>query len=136
MLSINEVESITNEFKNYLMNNYVEKENASNTSLSEIINGLVTDKNINLEWWSGYKKRIKSGDIVYIPNIKKFGIFICPAVKKDKLRIRLLKNDDKNSVYSTDWFFNYDEIKIVKHNNKLSRNFTETEDNFIYKYAQ
>jgi hypothetical protein len=137
---MNEIETITNDFKNYLINNYIEKENVEiieeKTSLAELIDTLKTDKNVSLEWWSEYKRKIKSGDIVYIPNIKKFGIFICPAVKKDKVRIRLLKNEDKNSAYTTDWFFDYNEIKIVKHNNKLTRSFTETEDNFIYKYAQ
>lgn len=101
--------------------------------LEELINELKNHKNVGKEWWKEYNRKIKSGDIVYIPDIKKFGIFVNPSTKENKVRIRLLKNHNKNQTYTTDWLFNINEIEVVKHNNKLNKHFTEDELQFKIK---
>lgn len=101
-------------------------------NLNDIILSLKTNKNVAKPWWEAYNKKFKSGDIVYVERLKKFGIFVRPSSKENKVRVRLLKKN-KNQIYTTDWLFNIDEIELVKHKNRLNKKFIENEVNFLVK---
>ena len=114
--------------------NDAEMFNNKNIDLEEIIKNLKTNKNVGKPWWHEYKRKFKSGDIVYISNIKKFGIFISPSSKEEKVKVRLIRNNNKNNIYTTDWVFNIDEIELVKHNNRINKKFSE--DELMFKIKQ
>lgn len=124
---------ISNDNKENIETKDINQEPIENSTLENLIETLKTHKNIGKEWWKEYSKRIKSGDIIYVPKLKKFGIFICPSSKENKIKVRLLKNNNKNHAYTTDWIFNIDEVEIVKHNNKINKKFIEDELQFKMK---
>lgn len=125
-----------NENKDSIKENIVNDENTNQEqlpdNLNDIISLLKTNKNVAKPWWGIYNKKFKSGDIVYISSLKKFGIFIRPSNKENKVRIRLLKKN-KNEIYTTDWLFNVDDIELVKHKNRLNKKFIENDSTFLVK---
>ena len=125
-----------NENKDSIKENIVNDENTNQEqlpdNLNDIISLLKTNKNVAKPWWGVYNKKFKSGDIVYISSLKKFGIFIRPSNKENKVRVRLLKKN-KNEIYTTDWLFNIDDIELVKHKNRLNKKFIENDSTFLVK---
>lgn len=125
-----------NENKDSIKENIVNDENTNQEqlpdNLNDIISLLKTNKNVAKPWWGVYNKNFKSGDIVYISSLKKFGIFIRPSNKENKVRVRLLKKN-KNEIYTTDWLFNVDDIELVKHKNRLNKKFIENDSTFLVK---
>lgn len=102
-------------------------------NLNDIIEMLKTNKNVAIPWWQIYNKKFKSGDIIYIRHLNKFGIFINPSKKENKIKARLIKQNNKHSLYTQDWIFNIDEIELVKHKNKLNKKFIEDDNTFKLK---
>lgn len=129
----NKEENIIDETPNTTKANVSPAEQISETSLISIINTLKTDKNVSLDWWQQYKKQFKSGDIVYIKDKNKFGIFVQPSTKKNKVRVRLMKHNDKNTVYTVDWMFDVSEMELVKHKSRVSKKFIENDLTFKVK---
>ena len=135
---IENLSNYVNTEEDEIKDNLINKDNLADNeslgdSLSEIIDNIKTDKNVSKEWWQEYKRKFKSGDIVYIDTVKKFGIFVHPANKINKVKIRLLKNNNKNKIYTTDWLFDLSEIESVKHNNKVNKKFIEDDISFKVK---
>jgi len=124
---------INNELEEDTIKDNLMQENSEKLQLSDIVEKLKTDKNILLDWWQPYKRQFKSGDIVYIKSKNKFGIFIQPSVKDNKVRVRLMRHNDKNAVYTVDWLFSIDDMELVKHKNRVSRKFIENDLTFKLK---
>ncbi len=115
--------------------NSIEKE--SNVGLEGITGEIIEDVDLknwkNLEWWMNIpsKDRFKVGDIIFINNLKKFGIFIEPARKEGLIKLRLFKKRTKVDVYSRDWYLDFYSIDLVKRGSKVKRGYIETEEEFI-----
>ena len=125
-----------NSIKENVKENIVSNENIEQKQLTDNLNDIIsllkTNKNVAKPWWGVYNKKFKSGDIVYISSLKKFGIFLRPSNKENKVRVRLLKKN-KNEIYTTDWLFNIDDIELVKHKNRLNKKFIENDSTFLVK---
>lgn len=111
--------------------------NAVDTVNSENFKNLLQESSqrslYDLDWWFQIpkKERFRPGDVIYDTYNDRFGIVVNPARKPGLIRARLLKVGSKTELYTRDLFLNFENLSLVKRNDKLQKGFAETEGEYL-----
>lgn len=103
---------------------------------SDVITDIINEfggRNDRIAWWTSIPKRdrFKTGDILYLVDTDRFGIFIQPSKKEGLVRTRLFKLGSKNETYNRDWYVDFEKLTLVKRGSSIKREFIETEKEYV-----